>query len=57
MGPRNRFDDRQVAVLNRAFERNQNPNKEQRKPLVGKTGLTDDQVRMWFRHRRECLTQ
>ncbi|EFP09877.1 hypothetical protein CRE_21391 [Caenorhabditis remanei] len=54
---RNRFDDKQVAVLNRAFERNQNPNKKQREPLVGKTGLTDDQVRLWFRHRRECLTK
>ncbi|KAF1767555.1 hypothetical protein GCK72_007514 [Caenorhabditis remanei] len=57
MGPRNRYNDNQTKILNRAFEVNQNPNKEQREPLLAKTGLTDDQVRGWFWSRRDRLTK
>ncbi|EFP09870.1 hypothetical protein CRE_21392 [Caenorhabditis remanei] len=55
--PRNRFDDRQIAAMNRAFERNRHPNKKQRKPVLAETGLTDDQVRRWFRTQRDRLAK
>ncbi|EFP09933.1 hypothetical protein CRE_21393 [Caenorhabditis remanei] len=54
---RKRFDDRQIAAMNRAFERNQHPNKKQRKPVLAETGLTDDQVRCWFRTQRYRISK